>query len=43
MSCIIIQFLNNKSENIEEKVKIHKVNINIKQNNVDEIIQEAQS
>ena len=43
MSCIIIQFLNNKSENIEEKVKIHKVNINFKQNNVDEIIQEAQS
>ena len=37
MTCIIIQFLHNKSENIEDKIKIRKVNLNIKMNNEEEI------
>ena len=32
MSCIIIQFLHNKSEKIEEKIKIEKIDINLKNN-----------
>ena len=32
MSCIIIQFLHNKSEKIEEKIKIEKVELNFKNN-----------
>ena len=43
MSCIVIQFLNNSSENIEEKIKIHKVNINQKEDNKEDIIQKAQN
>ena len=30
MSCIIIQFLHNKSQKIEEEIKIHKIDINVK-------------
>ena len=43
MSCIVIQFLNNSSENIEEKIKIHKVNINQKEDNKEDSIQKAQN
>ena len=41
MSCIVIQFLNNSSEKIEEKIKIHKVDINIKEDNKEKIVQET--
>ena len=41
MTCIIIQFLHNKSENIEDKIKIRKVNLNIKMNNEEEISEKA--
>ena len=41
MSCIVIQFLNNSSEKIEEKIKIHKVDINIKEDNKEDIVQET--
>ena len=41
MSCIIIQFLNNNSENIEENIKVHKINLNISSDeNKKEIIEE---
>ena len=36
MSCIIIQFLHNKSQKIEEKIKIHKVDINVKMKSVND-------
>ena len=38
MSCIIIQFLNYNSENIEKDIKIEKVDFNLKENNVKEIV-----
>ena len=49
MSCIIIQFLHNKSQKIEEKIKIHKVDINVmksendKDNNNNAILETTQN
>ena len=39
MSCIIIQFLDNNSNKIEEKIKIHKININEKEDNKKELLE----
>ena len=39
MSCIIIQFLHNYNNNIEEKIKIHKVDLNAQIDNSENTIQ----
>ena len=39
MSCIIIQFFHNHNKNVEENIKIHKINLNIQVNNSENIIQ----
>ena len=39
MSCIIIQFLHNQNRNIEENIKIHKVDLNIQNDKKEDIIE----